>query len=71
MSPRSSAIMGRPRLLSDRQARAIREQAAEGVPLVKLARKYRVSPQLVTAIVRGWRYTTAGGPIRTDTKDDQ
>ena len=43
----------------------MRELAADGAKLADLASRYGVSAALVTMIVRGQRWTHAGGPITT------
>ena len=63
--PRPRARRGPVPRLTDRQARTIRERAADGTPLVQLAEAYQVSLSHVSNIVRGRKYPHAGGPIRT------
>lgn len=59
---------GRPRLLTNDQARSVRERAANGVGHGVLAREYGVSVSLVSHIVHGRRYDDAGGPVCTTDK---
>lgn len=52
------------RKLEDEQVVAIRKAAADGVPVVALARQFTVAPATIRRIVDGKTYREAGGPVR-------
>jgi transcriptional regulator with XRE-family HTH domain len=62
VSPASS------RKLTNAQALAIREAVADGTPVDELTRRYEITQQMVSQIVTGVAYATAGGPISKPTR---
>ncbi len=50
--------------LTPQEARQLREEAAKGVSIARLGRRYGVSAFTAWRIVHGLRYRSAGGPIR-------